>query len=471
MSAAKQKIYFLRIVIDVILVALSWILAYRLRFFAGMDTPFGIPPRILYFKLIPFIALIWFTTFTILGLYQRSGKHRSAFLEGLDILQCCMVATLAFIAFTYFYEEYRYSRIALLLFAGIHPFAIITGRSLLRKWLRLRAHSAPKRQALIIGSDEGLEQALHLVRLPTIDPTAVRGVILVGSEEQIAAGRAFCRAKGLEEFPFPQDWTQFFIQHPMHMVYLAIPQNAHQFFDQHAPQIADQVYDLKIIPAFHNLSRFMANIELNSGIPLISLQESPLEGFGSFVKRGMDILGSACGILVLSPIMAAVAVLVRLSSPGPVFYRQERMGLDGRSFQCLKFRSMPIDSEHKTGAVWATENDQRATPIGKMLRKTSMDELPQLFNVLRGDMSLVGPRPERPVFVNQFRKNVPGYMLRHKVKAGMTGWAQVNGWRGNTSIEKRIECDLYYIQNWSIWLDLKILLMTVQEVLGGKNAY
>jgi lipopolysaccharide/colanic/teichoic acid biosynthesis glycosyltransferase len=147
------------------------------------------------------------------------------------------------------------------------------------------------------------------------------------------------------------------------------------------------------------------------------------------------------------------------------------MGLDGKKFYCLKFRSMPTNSEAATGAVWAQPGDQRATKLGAFIRRTSLDELPQLFNVLRGDMSLVGPRPERPIFVDEFRKQVPGYMLRHKVKTGITGWAQVNGWRGCTSIQKRIECDLYYIQHWSLWFDLKILLLTIEEVLTGKNAY
>jgi lipopolysaccharide/colanic/teichoic acid biosynthesis glycosyltransferase len=147
------------------------------------------------------------------------------------------------------------------------------------------------------------------------------------------------------------------------------------------------------------------------------------------------------------------------------------MGLDGVRFNCLKFRSMPVDAEQHTGAIWAKPGDQRATRLGSFLRRTSLDELPQFFNVLRGDMSLVGPRPERPVFVDRFRKEVPGYMLRHKVKTGITGWAQVNGWRGSTSIEKRIECDLFYIQNWSLWLDIKILFLTLDEVIRGRNAY
>jgi exopolysaccharide biosynthesis polyprenyl glycosylphosphotransferase len=176
-------------------------------------------------------------------------------------------------------------------------------------------------------------------------------------------------------------------------------------------------------------------------------------------------------IVVLSPLLLLIALLVKLTSPGPVLYVQERMGLDGRSFHMLKFRSMRVDAEQQSGAVWARKGDNRRTPIGTFLRQMSLDELPQLWNVLWGDMSLVGPRPERPVFVHKFRTEIPHYMLRHKVRAGITGWAQVNGWRGNTSLDRRIECDLFYIRHWSYALDLKILTMTLWKGFIDKNAY
>jgi exopolysaccharide biosynthesis polyprenyl glycosylphosphotransferase len=194
-------------------------------------------------------------------------------------------------------------------------------------------------------------------------------------------------------------------------------------------------------------------------------------GWGAIAKRVTDALVSVILIVVLSPLLLLIAVLVKLTSPGPILYSQERMGLDGRSFAMLKFRSMKADAERHSGAVWADVKDDRRTKLGTFLRKTSLDELPQLWNVLYGDMSLVGPRPERPIFVNKFRKEIPHYMLRHKVRAGITGWAQVNGWRGNTSLESRIECDLFYIKNWSYILDLKILTMTVWKGFINKNAY
>jgi exopolysaccharide biosynthesis polyprenyl glycosylphosphotransferase len=185
----------------------------------------------------------------------------------------------------------------------------------------------------------------------------------------------------------------------------------------------------------------------------------------------MDVVLSLVGLIVLSPLLAVIALLVKLTSPGPVFYRQERCGLNGRAFRMLKFRSMRVDAEQQTGAVWARKDDARRTRLGTFLRQTSLDELPQLINVLLGDMSLVGPRPERPVFIQRFSQTIPNYMARHCVKAGITGWAQVHGWRGNTSLRKRLQYDLYYITHWTPWLDLRILWMTVFHGLIHRNAY
>lgn len=211
-------------------------------------------------------------------------------------------------------------------------------------------------------------------------------------------------------------------------------------------------------------------VEEFDGLPLISLQESPHYGWNLVGKRSLDIALSTVALLITGPLLLLVAAIIKLTSSGPVLYRQERMGLDGRTFQMLKFRSMRNDAEDDTGPVWAARDDERRTGIGALLRRTSLDELPQLVNVLKGEMSLVGPRPERPVFIEEFRKRIPRYMLRHKVKAGITGWAQVNGWRGDTSIEKRIECDLFYIENWSLFFDLRILWLSFWKGFIHRNA-
>jgi Undecaprenyl-phosphate glucose phosphotransferase len=214
-----------------------------------------------------------------------------------------------------------------------------------------------------------------------------------------------------------------------------------------------------------------SRVEDLDGLPTINLSETPLEGWSRFVKRAFDLVVASLALVLLSPLMLLVALVIWLDDRGPIFYRQERMGLDGKPFRILKFRSMRVGAEAVTGAVWAEKDDPRRTRVGSLIRAWSLDELPQLWNVLMGDMSVVGPRPERPQFVEQFRAEFPHYMLRHKVRAGMTGWAQVHGWRGNTSIRMRIEHDLYYIENWSLMLDLKILFMTVMYGLKHENAY
>jgi len=196
-----------------------------------------------------------------------------------------------------------------------------------------------------------------------------------------------------------------------------------------------------------------------------------LHGWSQIVKRAFDLALAAAVLVLLFPVMLGIALAVKLTSPGPILYRQDRMGLDGQRFQMLKFRTMRVNAESGTGPVWASADDTRRTPIGAFLRRFSLDELPQFVNVLRGEMSAVGPRPERPVFVERFRQTVPGYMLRHKVKSGITGWAQVHGLRGNTSLEERIQHDIEYIERWSLWLDLKIIVLTVVRVLFDRNAY
>ncbi len=208
-----------------------------------------------------------------------------------------------------------------------------------------------------------------------------------------------------------------------------------------------------------------------AGIPTLDFLVSPLQGFNGYIKAFVDRLFALIILILISPLLAFIAVGVKLSSNGPVFYQQERIGWNNLPFTMLKFRSMPVDTEAKTGAVWAKSGENRATRFGGFLRKTSLDELPQLINVLKGDMSLVGPRPERPDFVEVFKDQVPNYMKKHMVKAGITGWAQVNGWRGDTDLNQRIEHDLYYIQHWSVWFDLEIALRTVLTGFINKNAY
>ena len=227
-----------------------------------------------------------------------------------------------------------------------------------------------------------------------------------------------------------------------------------------------------MVPDLVQYATIKAALEDLDGIPIISLNEVPLRGWSSMLKRVMDFVLGSMFLLVVTPVFAGIALLIRWrGGRGPVFLRQERMTLDGKTFEIFKFRTMVDEAEKDTGPVWASAEDPRRTSVGIWLRRFNLDELPQLINVVLGDMSLVGPRPERPPFVQQFKERIPQYMLRHRVKSGITGWAQINGWRGNTSIEKRIEYDLYYIENWSLLLDVKILILTLFRGFGQKHAY
>jgi putative colanic acid biosynthesis UDP-glucose lipid carrier transferase len=208
-----------------------------------------------------------------------------------------------------------------------------------------------------------------------------------------------------------------------------------------------------------------------AGVPMVNVRATPMVGINRIVKAIEDRILTIIILLLISPLFLILATLIKITSKGPIFYKQKRMSWNGKEFSMLKFRTMPVGTEAKTGPVWAKAGETRATWIGRFLRKTSLDELPQFINVLRGDMSIVGPRPERPVFVDQFKEQIPHYMQKHLVKAGITGWAQIHGWRGNTSLEKRIEYDLYYIKNWSLLLDMKIIFLTFFHGFINKNAY
>lgn len=228
----------------------------------------------------------------------------------------------------------------------------------------------------------------------------------------------------------------------------------------------------KFIPDYNKIIPTKPYTEDILGLPVINIRYVPLSNtFNFMVKRAMDIVGSIMAIIVSSPVMLVMCILIKLTSPGPLIYRQERVGLHNKTFWMYKFRSMEVQPEAEEKKAWTVKNDPRVTGIGKFMRRTSIDELPQFFNILRGDMSLVGPRPERPFFVEKFREEIPRYMVKHQVRPGLTGWAQVNGYRGDTSIKKRIDCDLYYIENWSIGFDIKILFLTIFKGFVNKNAY
>jgi len=370
-----------------------------------------------------------------------------------------------FMSLTYMFDQYQHSRLVTMYFGVLAGAALVLGRWMVRGGFRfLHTRGINVRRVLVVGEGPSAESVIsRLDEFPEIGLQVI-GVVTHPDSNLSQVGRK----QVLGSFA---DITQIAEKHRVEEVLIALPSSQQSEVAQLLEELKDETLDVRLIPDVHAYVTLGCDVEDFDGVPVLRINDSPLFVWRAAAKRCTDVFVAAVALLVFFPLMLLIGILVKTTSRGPMLYRQERMGLDGRTFMMLKFRSMKIDAESRTGAVWAQQSDDRKTLLGAFLRKTSLDELPQLWNVLRGEMSLVGPRPERPVFVKQFRKEIPHYMLRHKVKSGITGWAQVNGWRGNTSLNRRVECDLYYIQNWSYLLDLKILSLTIWKGFVNKNAY
>jgi Undecaprenyl-phosphate glucose phosphotransferase len=427
----------------------------------------GVPPAESYLALLPVIFAIWGLVFQANGLYDPM-RFASRSLERQRVLRASSLAMLIFTAVSFLGVEkaFSLSRLTLLLFFVLSTVAVVVERSLLREILReTRRRGYNVRHVLLVGDGE-LGQAIadRIVRHPEFG-LKVRGFL---TEDPSKIGES------IGSNPICGQWNQVaeIVENGgVDQVIFALPLEGLPQLGGLLSLLDGAAVDVKVVPDVERFVSLRTEIEEFEGLPLISLRATPLMGWNRLAKRSMDFVLAAAALVVLAPVLLLLAIAIRLGSPGPVLFSQERMGLDGRLFRVWKFRTMKVDAEAQSGPVWATPDDPRRTRLGAFLRRLSLDELPQLFNVLRGEMSLVGPRPERPVFIQDFRARVPKYMLRHMVQAGMTGWAQVNGWRGDTSIEQRIEHDLYYIENWSWRLDLKILALTLLRGFTGKNAY
>lgn len=454
------------VMIDAIVTGISWLLSYFIRFHVEIiPVTKGIPPLRLYLELVVYAVVIWGIIFKAMGLYAPM-RSISKLKETFKIAQASTVALVIFIALVYFLKEYKFSRVVILYFLLINITMLSAFRALGRSILHfIRRRGYNQRHVLIVGAGELGQRVFN-----TIKNTPELGLKVVGFLDK----RSEWVGKNLNDVKIlglTQDIGSILDNRGIDQVIVALPLEDHEAFKQVMRQIDNEMVDIKVVPDLVQFMTLRGGVEELDGLSIISLRDSPLYGWNRILKRVMDIVFASAGIVVLSPLMLLIFVAIKLTSRGPVLYRQRRMGLDGQVFNILKFRTMKVSAEKESGAVWATKNDPRRTPVGALLRKISLDELPQLINVLMGEMSLVGPRPERPELIIKFKKTIPKYMLRHKMKAGMTGWAQVHGYRGNTSLEKRIEYDLYYIQHWSLLLDIKIIFMTFWSGLISKNAY
>ena len=478
MTRQTRALIACHVALDVTLGMAAFALAYLVRFeFGVFATPKGQPPFGQYLALMPFMGMLVALAFHLQGAY-RLHRHRTGVDDFFNVLVGTLIAVVAGLLGTLYVQVYstspemrnegafEVSRLVWGLFVVLNVGLTYASRDVVRRYMRRRfAAGIGLRRVLIAGTGElARHVADRFLRHAEFGYHATGFIDDVAADDHLGY-------RGLPLLGTLADAEDVVTRERIDQLYVALP------LEQHVKMLGlievanRECIDVKVVPDLLQFVTLRARLEELDGIPLINVNDVPLQGLNSAIKRLIDIGCTLAALIVLALPMAAIAVVIRMTSPGPALYRQERMGLDGRPFMTLKFRSMFNDAERQTGPIWTRRDDPRCTPVGRVLRRFSLDELPQLWNVLRGEMSLVGPRPERPYFVEQFKDRVPQYMLRHKVRAGLTGWAQVNDLRGNTSIEKRIEYDLYYIENWSVALDFKIMWLTVLRLSFHRHAY
>lgn len=456
-----QKLGLLFLAGDLAVTAVTWLAAYYLRY-AFWPAVHGVPELSLVLRSLPLVLVLAGVAYRTCGLYEIH-RLREVPRELSVVCQASgLLFVLAITAAFYRRDDYE-SRLALAIFLCLNALALMLVRRVVWRALKVaRRHGLNYGRAVIVGTGRtgrmvaatilrnswtGLEAVGYVDAPPKVEPSDLPRLGAIKDLERIVA------------------------RHDVDHVFIALPLSRYGELPAVYEALEDLLVEVQLVPDLPNLAGMrLRSLEIDD-VAFLSLRGNPHYGWRRLAKRGMDLAIASLALVVLSPLLVAIAAAVKLTSRGPVLYRQPRTGLGGRAFQMLKFRSMYVDAERETGPVWAARGDQRCTPLGQVLRRWSLDELPQLFNVLLGDMSLVGPRPERGVLIEKFRQQIPNYLQRHQVKAGITGWAQVNGWRGNTSLRRRLECDLYYISNWSLWLDCKILCLTLWRGWRHRNAY
>jgi Undecaprenyl-phosphate glucose phosphotransferase len=449
---------------DLISTAGAWVGAYELRFFSGWiplsEKP--TPDFSLCLRNLPLVLVLAVVAYHFTGQYtihrlRRLREEVICVLKGTGLMSLLVMAT------TFYRQDPYDSRATMLLFSCLSTAGILLTRR--SSWFTiryLRSCGYNQSRAIIVGTGRVARKTAWALR-----HASWMGIRNLGFVED----QPNRWTSDLDILGTTRDLPELINKYGIEHVFISLPltryHEARHVFDV----LSQTLVEVRLVADVPNLAGLSLTTTNLDGLPVIGLRESPHFGLNVVVKRTMDVAIALVALTFFAPFMLLFTIIIKLTSPGPVFYRQERCGLNGRPFQMLKFRTMYVDAEKESGAVWARRNDPRRTPFGAFLRKVSGDELPQLFNVLRGDMSLVGPRPERPIFIRQFRKTIPNYMARHCVKSGITGWAQVNGWRGNTSLRKRVQYDLYYITHWTPWLDLRILWLTLFRGLRHPNAY
>ncbi len=458
----------LHVVMDAIITTVSYALAYFLKFYIFNSGAAGVgvlPPKD-YFGVLIFLIPCYVFLYYFCSVYspKRTGKQRR---EIGSIVKANTMGMAVYIVVLYlFVQEIHYSRTMMALFYVLNIVITTISRIVLRKTLRsMRKRGYNLKHVLVVGYSRAAESYIDRLQWNPQWGYVVFGIL----DDMVPLGTPY---KGVKVLGNIDSLVQILQENKLDEIAIALSLRDYERLEEIVNICEKSGVHTKFIPDYNSLIPSRPYTEELMGLPVINIRYVPLTNTGNMVvKRAMDIVGSLFGIIISSPLLLIIALAVKLSSPGPIIFKQERVGLHNESFYMYKFRSMEIQKQDDEKKAWTVKNDPRVTNIGKLLRRTSLDELPQLFNILKGDMSLVGPRPERPLFVEKFKEEIPRYMIKHQVRPGLTGWAQVNGYRGDTSIRKRIEYDLYYIENWTLGFDIKIIFLTFITGFVNKNAY
>lgn len=464
----NQKVFNrLMVIIDAAITAASFMLAYYIKFYILNDGPgIGVLPASDYFGLLAFIVPAYMLLYYTCAVYAPKRTVRKRF-EIYGIVKANTIGIVALIIVLYMIiREIHFSRSVMVIFYFLNVFVTSGFRYVLRSWLQsIRQKGYNLKHILLVGYSRAAEEYID-----RIQDNSQWGYVACGIlDNNVPAGTTY---KGVKVLGSLGNLEIILPENKLDEIAITLSLKDYDYLETIVATCEKSGVHTKFIPDYNSLIPSKPYTEDLLGLPVINIRYVPLTNTGNIlIKRMVDIVGSLIGILLTSPIMLVSAICVKCSSPGPIIFKQERVGLHNKPFYMYKFRSMEQQSAKEEKKAWTVKNDPRVTPIGRILRRTSLDELPQLFNILKGDMSLVGPRPERPHFVEKFKEEIPRYMVKHQVRPGLTGWAQVNGLRGDTSIKKRIEYDIYYIENWTLGLDIKIILMTFFTGFINKNAY
>lgn len=467
----QQHFNRLHVFIDVLVIAGSYIFAWWLKFQSGiLDREIGVLPFSFYMRalvvIVPGYVLLYYA-FNLYTAKRVQGRR----LELSNIIMANTVGLLILFTALFTLQSYdvqykNVSREMVFYFYVVNIAAEESVRLLIRRFLRnIRKKGYNQKHILLVGYSRAAEQYIDRIHQNPQWGYRVRGVL----DDNIARGTAY---KGVKVIGSIGNLNYILPQNSLDEIAITLGLEEYYKLEKIVAECEKSGVHTKFIPDYGNIIPTRPYTEDLLGLPVINIRYVPLSNtFHAFMKRCMDIIGSIFLIILFSPVMLVTAIAVKTTSNGPLIFKQERVGLHNEPFKMYKFRTMYVQTEEEEQKGWTTKNDPRVTKVGRILRKTSLDEFPQFFNVLMGDMSLVGPRPERPQYVEKFREEIPRYMIKHQVRPGITGWAQVNGYRGDTSIRKRIEHDLYYIENWTLGLDFKILFLTVFKGFINKNAY